>query len=279
MASCYEVIAIEKALDASCHSIFHPESTNEHLSIDYLYLQIGLNKCCCQIWHNNLVRYHRIWCIFHSWQKSRINVVVLVAKIQVQPVSFCLKILNISRLAYNGKLLWSQHLLRNFQTTIVNPFLPKFQVPLQMEPAWIQNFKKKKWNMNPSPTSLPAKPKFAGDTYNVSKSSSHKSQSSNSSPKNVVTVIRTFLWSQNLQRIFKIAISKNFKNAIELKPPIYCLKLQRCNRDVLPRKNFKIAIGTTSRKCESELHDGNPRLLKIAIWDKTPGLQLELRVY
>ena len=76
--------------------------------------------------------------------------------------------------------------------------------------------------MNPSPTSLPAKPKFAGDTYNVSKSSSHKSQSSNSSPKNVVTLIGTFLWSQNLQRIFKIAISKNFKNAIELKPPIYC---------------------------------------------------------
>ena len=45
----------------------------------------------------------------------------------------------------------------------------------------------------PSPTSLPAKPKFAGDTYKVSKSSSHKSQSSNSNPKNVVTVIGTFL--------------------------------------------------------------------------------------
>lgn len=74
----------------------------------------------------------------------------------------------------------------------------------------------------PSPTSLPAKPKLAGDTYKVSKSSSHKSQSSNSNTKNVVTVIETFLWNQDLEKIFKIAITKYFKNAIESKPPMHC---------------------------------------------------------
>ena len=222
MASCYEVIAIEKALDASCHSIFHPESTNEHLSIDYLYLQIGLNKCCCQIWQNNWVRYHRIWCIFHSWPKSRIDVVVLVANIQVQPVSFCLKILNISRLAYNGKLLWSQHLLRNFQTTIVNPFLPKFQVPLQMEPAWIQNFKKR------NGTWIPARhPCQLSQNLLAILTMSQRVAVTNHNhlilaPKMSWPSLEHSFEAKICREFSKIAISKNFKNAIELKPPIYC---------------------------------------------------------
>ena len=222
MASCYEVIAIEKALDASCHSIFHPESTNEHLSIDYLYLQIGLNKCCCQIWHNNLVRYHRIWCIFHSWQKSRINVVVLVAKIQVQPVSFCLKIFSISRLPIMGNCCEA------------NICYEISRLPLSIHSC--QNFKcHSKWNQYESKilkkrngTWIPARhPCQLSQNLLAILTMSQRVAVTNHNhlilaPKMSWPSLEHSFEAKICREFSKIAISKNFKNAIELKPPIYC---------------------------------------------------------
>ena len=74
-----------------------------------------------------------LWSIV-SWIKNAV-----VAKFRVQPVLFCLKILNISRLPVMG------FFCEEFQHYRWQSIPTKFQVPLQVQHAWIQNKKVGTW--------------------------------------------------------------------------------------------------------------------------------------